>query len=190
MPLARTGGGPNPDPYRYRLGWSPTARVAASQQVRAAMESATGLLGVAEAVAEAVLDIMVAKAVTVTLLDEQDFRDLVKVGELLADENRFPKDERYPTSLYPLATEQLLARKGYVSSDTSLDVVAEHSKVALRSNMGSFMGVPVIASGEVMGEIFVTRAQGVPVFLQEDMNVAQDLATPFGTRLPSLMADM
>jgi len=176
------------DRYRYRKGWTPAARLAAADRVRAALQDHRGLVVVSEAVAEVVLDVLAAKAVTVTLLDDSGYRDVVNVGDLPPGDVRFPVNLRYPTSNFPKATERLLSRRGYIGSDAP-ELMAEYQRITGETVTGSIMGVPIIAASEVRGEISATRVVGAPEFDNEDLELARDLATQLGMHLPGLIAE-
>jgi len=177
-----------PDRYRFRKGWSGTTRLAASQTLRAAMSAHDGLIAVSEAAAEALMEIFVANAASITLMDRVEYRDLVNVGKLDPDMVRFPEGPRYPTSSYPAATRRLLELEGYISTDTELDVVREYLEQSPYDRPGCFMGVPIVADGEVRGEVFFLRVPDLPSYTAEDLEVAYDLATQFGAQLPALLA--
>ena len=178
---------PPDEPYRYRRGWSATARLNASNRVRATVEQNSDLVTVCEATAEVVREILVARSVSVLLIDETGYREIVNVGALEPGDVRFPVGERYPLSTYPLASARLLARKGYISADGTLDVVRERAKPAEGSKVGCFMGVPIVALGEVRGELYLTRGKGKPVFTPEDLEITGDFATQLGTRIPAML---
>ena len=190
MAGASSGTGPG-EPYRYRRGWSSGARIAATNLLRDAIETAEGLVGVCEAAGEVVLGAMAAETVTVTVLDDDNttYRDIVNVGELLPEEVRYPATP-YPASRYPLATERLLARDGYISADGLLDVVQERLSEAERAMLRCFMGVPIESAGTVLGELYLRRGRQAPVFTPEDLDFTRDLATQLGTRLPDLLKEM
>jgi len=182
--------GPPDDPYRYRRGWSETARLSASKRVRATVEQNSDLVTVCEATAEVVREIMVARSVSVLLIDETGYREIVNVGKLDPGDVRFPAGERYPLSTYPLASARLLARKGYISADGTLDVVQERAKSTESPTVGCFMGVPIVAVGQVRGELYLTRGKGKPVFTPEDLEITSDFATQLGTRIPALLKEI
>jgi len=52
---------------------------------------------------------------------------------------------------------------------------------------GCFLGVPVVAAGEVRGELYLAREADAPVFTNEDVDAARDLATLYGAVLPTLL---
>ena len=154
----------------------------------AALDSATGLVNVAEAVGEAFVESLVASAGTVSVLDDGEYWDLVTVGRLAPGEVRFP-DERYPMSYYPFAAERLLAGEGYINSDGHPLIGPDHPHFENWTGVGSFMGVPVVANAAPRGQILLIRERDHPAFVAEDLEVATDLATHFGARLPGLLAD-
>jgi GAF domain-containing protein len=178
----------HPDRYRFRRAWSTTSRADAASRVNAALRDAVGLIGVAEAVGEAFLEIMVASTVTVSLLETDMYWDLVTVGELGPGEMRFP-DERYPMSYYPYAAQRLLAGEGYIQPDGALLIGPDHPHFENWAAVGSFMGVPVIAGAQPRGQILIGRGRSDPPFLTEDLEVASDLSTHFGAKLPALLHD-
>jgi len=139
-------------------------------------------------VGEAFAESLVASAVTVSILDDGDYWDLVTVGRLGPGEVRFP-DERYPMSYYPFAAERLLAGQGYINSDGHPLIGPDHPHFENWAEVGSFMGVPVIANAAPRGQILLIRDRDHPTFVAEDLEVATGLATHFGARLPGLLAD-
>lgn len=171
------------DPYRLRRGWSPTARLQATNQLRVALGERRRLLDVAEAGASFFCHLMVAKTVTVTTLIEDRYQDLVNIGELTLDDERFPPDTIYPVSMYPLTTHLLTESGGYLSSDPADPVFQEIVTAMPYNGVNSLMGVAVVSGGTVRGEVGLTRGHGEPAFNREDFEVARDLATAFGSRL-------
>jgi len=176
------------DPYRYRMGWSAGARVSATQRVRDAVQEGSDLLEVSERVLEVIREVLVAARVTVTLIEGDQYRDLVNVGDLHSQQVRFPDHLVYPVSTYPASTAQLLAHEGYISTSSDLEVVREYIALAPQATVGCFMGVPIAAAGEVQGELFALRNPDAPPFMPEDVEIATDFATQFGSRLPELLA--
>jgi GAF domain-containing protein len=176
-----------PDAYRYRMGWGSAARINAAKRVRDAIAGHSGLLSVSAAVAEEIQDLFVASACSITLLDERGYRDLVNVGRLDPGDERFPPDEPYPAIQFPLATRMLLEGGGYLSASSSSALYKEFQAMWPQHPEGSFLGVPIVAAAEVRGELYLARAADVPVFTDEDVDAARDLATLYGSVLPSLL---
>ena len=175
------------DAYRYRLGWGATARLKAAARVRAAIERHSGLLEVSAAVAEEIQDLFVADTCGITLLDAYGYRDLVNVGELAPEHDRFPEPRWYPAAQFPLATRMLVEGGGYLSSSASSALYQEFLAMWPQHPEGSFLGVPVMAAGEVRGELYLARAAALPAFTLEDVDAARDLATLYGSVLPTLL---
>ena len=89
------------DIYHELRGWTATDRLAASNKLRSAMRRDSGLKRAAEATAETIRELMVAKSVSIVLLDDRGYRDLVNVGQLARGEHRFPEDEPSTAKLLP-----------------------------------------------------------------------------------------
>ena len=172
------------DQEHYRAALS----TAAIQRCKRAMADAVGLLPVAEAAAASIHETVRATCVTVILMDGDQFWDLVDVWSPGFDYDRFPVDSRYPTSVYPVATERLLSGRGYFTGDAVDEVLIEYRRLWPEVNIGSIMGVPIIAMGEVHGEIFLLRDDMKPAFDRDEMDLVADLATLLGARLPALLA--
>ena len=181
--------GAAPGPYRYRMGWGAGARLNAAQRVRAAIASNSGLLDVSAAVAEEIQELFVANACSITLLDERGYRDLVNVGDLHPGDVRFPDDGPYPAIQFPLSTKMLLEGGGYLSASASSALYQEFQAMWPQHPEGSFIGVPIVAAGEVRGELYLARTADVPVFTSEDVDAARDLATLYGAVLPRLLEE-
>jgi GAF domain-containing protein len=181
--VTETRGKPG-DPYQ-RLAWGPSARMRARSRLREVIESEADPLAIVEAAASVICDELGARTVTVTLLQDDYYRDLVKVGEYAPEEAVDP-DERFPTANYPQATARLLAHEAYVSDDGH-QVTEEHAPIVPPERVSGFMGVPIVAAGQVRGEVFATRRASEPAFTSDDVSVARDLATELGTAFPHLL---
>jgi GAF domain-containing protein len=175
------------DVYRYRLGWGPAARAHAAQRVRDAIAAHSGLLETSAAVAEEVCELFMADACSITLLDDSGYRDLVNVGRTAPGEERFPSAGPYPAIQFPLATSMLLDGGGYLSSTSASALYQEFQAMWPQHPEGSFLGVPIVAAGVVRGELYLARSATLPVFTNEDVDAARDLATLYGTVLPTLL---
>ena len=147
-------------------------------------------MATSEALAEAFLQLFTAESCTVSLLDEGGYHDVVNVGKLAPHDQRFPDpDYRYPLEQFPLSTELLLARTGYLSVDTRSALYKVFQGMWPQMPAGSFMGVPIVARGTVRGEIYLARNVSQPGFTGEDVDVAKDLATTFGSALTGLLSN-
>ena len=173
--------------YTHRLGWGPSARMRARSRLREAISEQSDPLSVVEAAATVICEELGARTVTVTLLRDDFYRDLVKVGDYAPEESVDPND-RFPASDYPEATARLLAHEAYVSGSNGHEVTQEHLQIVPPDRVSGFMGVPIVAAGEVRGEVFATRRATEPSFTDDDVSVARDLATELGTSFPDLLA--
>lgn len=174
--------------YAHRLAWGPSARMQARSRLREAIRHRTDLTGVVTAAASVICEELGARTVTVTLLQDDYYRDLVKVGDFAPEEAVDPQD-RFPASDYPEATARLLAHEAYVSGAGGDDeVTREHLQLVPTGRVNGFMGVPIVAAGEVRGEVFATRRADQPTFTSDDVSVARDLATELGAAFPDLLA--
>lgn len=153
-----------------------------------AINAHSGLLDVVEATAIVICGELSARTVTVTLLEDDTYRDIVKVGDYDPAES-IDIREQYPAANYPEATARLLAHQAYFSGDPTHDIHHEHLQIVPADLVSGFMGVPIVADGQVRGEVFVTRKATEPPFTPDDVEVARDLATQLGGRFPILLAE-
>jgi GAF domain-containing protein len=172
---------------RYHRGWIGESRSEIIRHLVAHLEHHEDLRGLAHSAALTIQEIMAASSVHITLIEGERFRDVVNVGELAPDQVTFPEDASYPLSDYPAAAERLLSHRGYLSTD-QLEVVTEYVRQSPRPVQPCFMGVPIVARGRVFGEVFLTRGPDVPVFTHEDLELAMDLGTVVGSRIPGVLA--
>jgi GAF domain-containing protein len=135
--------------------------------------------------ATTVAEIMAAASAHVTLIEGAFFRDLVNVGHLDPGQVTFPQDQVYGLDRFPAAAERLLSHRGYLSTD-DLAVVTEYLRHQPTAAPSSFMGVPIVARGQVFGELFLCRLPGEPEFTYEDLELAMDLGTVIGSRIPGV----
>ncbi|MCZ3385376.1 MAG: GAF domain-containing protein [Actinomycetia bacterium] len=160
----------------------------ARARLQGAIDEHSGLLEVVEATAVVICQELSARTVTVTLLKDDMYRDIVKVGDYDPAES-IDVREQYPAFNYPEATARLLANQAYVSSDSTRDIHHEHLQIVPEELVSGFLGVPIVADGQVRGEVFATRRAAEPPFTADDVEVARDLATQLGGRFPTLLAE-
>lgn len=168
---------------RYHRGWLGPSRTEIIRHLVVAIDRYEDLTSLARGAAEATMEIMAASCAHVTLIEGTNFRDVVNVGHLDPGQVPFPVDQVYPLDLLPAAADRLLSHRGYLSTD-SLDVVTEYLRFQPLAEMSSFLGVPIVAQGTVFGELFLCRLPGQPEFAQEDLDLAMDLGTVLGARIP------
>jgi GAF domain-containing protein len=144
------------------------------------------LVPLAHGAAAAVAEVMAASSAHVTLIVGDEYCDIVNVGDLELGQVTYPERQYYPLDSYPAATKRLLSHRGYISSDV-LAVVDEYRAQCPYTVPASFLGVPIVARGEVFGELFLTRSGEEPPFTQEDLELVMDLATVLGGRIPAVI---
>jgi hypothetical protein len=165
---------------------APTAAKAVAL-VRAAMSDAVGLLRVAEAAAVEIMHLMSAWEVSITLLDGDNYWDIVDVSVVPSRGTRFP-DHRYLLSDFPIGTSKLLAGQGYTSGEAIDEVLVEYERQWSDVPVGSILSAPIIALGGVHGEIFLVRDTETTHFTRDDLDVVTECATLLGARLPALVS--
>lgn len=156
-------------------------------RVRAAMADAVGLLEVAAAVAAEIRELTSAWEISVTLIDGDDYWDIVDDSSNPERGLRYP-DHRYPLSDFAIGSEYLLAGQGYTSGDPIEEVLAEYARQWPEVPVGSIMAAPIIALDGVHGELFLVRDKDTPPFTQDELDTVTECAALFGARLPALVA--
>lgn len=172
---------------RYHRGWTGESRSEIIRHLIVNIDRHECLRDLAYGGALAIQEIMAASSAHITLIVGDQFLDLVNVGELAPDQVTFPDDAYYPLTDYPAAAERLLSHRGYLSTD-ELAVVTEYVEQSPRKVQPCFMGVPIVARGRVFGEVFLARGPEEPLFTHEDLELAIDLATVLGSRIPDVLA--
>lgn len=155
--------------------------------VRAAMSDAVGLLNVAAAAATAILELTASWEISITLLDQDDYWDIVDVSTVPSRGTRFP-DYRYPLTDFPAGTRELLAGRGYTGGPAVEEVLRSYAQEWPDVPVGSILSAPIIALGGVHGEIFLVRSPDRPPFTRAEQDVVTECATMLGARLPALVA--
>jgi GAF domain-containing protein len=156
-------------------------------RVRAAMADAVGLFEVAAAVAKTMRELTDAWEISVTLIDGDDYWDIVDESSNPERGLRYP-DHRYALSDFPIGTQYLLEGRGYISGDPIEEVLAEYGRQWPEVPVGSIMSAPIIALDGVHGELFLVRDDDTPPFTSDELAVVTECAALFGARLPALVA--
>lgn len=172
---------------RYHRGWIGESRSEIMRHLVVRIDGHDDIRSLAHGGAFAIMEIMAACSVHITLIVQDRFVDLVNVGDLAPEQVTFPENAYYPLSDYPAAAERLLSHRGYLSTD-QLKVVTEYVRRSPRPVQPCFMGVPIVAQGRVLGEVFLARGPDVPVFTHEDLELAMDLGTVLGSRIAGVVA--
>jgi GAF domain-containing protein len=154
--------------------------------LRSAMASATGLLNVTEAAASVIADLVAAREVSISLLDDGSHWDVVDVSSDPGRETFYP-NLRYPMSDYPIASDRLLSGRGYVASTANDPLMLEYAEQVPDAPIGAMMSAPIIALGGVHGEIFLIREVGAEPFTLSELALVTECAPLLGARLPALI---
>ncbi len=178
---------PQNDASRYHRGWTGNGRTEIIRHLVLAIDRYEEMTQLAFGAATAVAEIMAASSAHVTLIEDTQFRDLVNVGHLEPGQVTFPDDQVYALDTFPAAAERLLSHRGYLSTD-NLAVVTEYLRHQPTSAPSSFLGVPIVAQGQVFGELFLCRLPTEPEFTHEDLELTMDLGTVLGSRIPDVQA--
>ena len=146
-----------------------------------------GGLDTAEAGAAYFHDLYIARTVTVSSYADGRYQDLVNVGHIESLDARFPDDCMYPDSMYPLSTRELNTHGGYFTTDLDDAAYEEFTRSRHDPDVISILGVAMVTSGVLRGEIFMTRGRAEHPFDRSDLDLARDLATTFGSMLHMAM---
>jgi len=162
--------------------WTPITRLSAANRIRDALHGTTELADIAEAAAESFLETFAADTASVSLIQGDEYRSLVNVGVLFPGDVRFPEDEVYEIGYYKEASEALMRGEGYLASRDTKGV-AESDRMLREFDRGTCMGVPLTYLRETIGEVFVTRPHGEPVFTTDDLGVGREITRQLGFRM-------
>jgi hypothetical protein len=174
-------------PIRGLQPWTSSARLKAREQLHARLEGLTSAIEIATVGAEYLYQLLVARTVTISTLDDGYYEDLVSVGYLPPREDFYPPDRRYAVSLFPIAVNELRDKQGYFTTDLNDPKYAEFVGSRDDVDVSSIMGVAIMTAGTVRGEVFCTRGRDEQPFDRDDLELARDLATPFGSILIKAM---
>jgi GAF domain len=171
--------------------WTAISRLSAANRIRDALNGTDSLIDIAEAAAESFLDTFRADTASVSLIHHGQYRSLVNVGVLFPGDIRLPENELYGVDYYPEASKVLLAGSGYFSSVGVVGSLHESDKLLQELDRGTCMGVPLVYTGETLGEVFVTRPHGDPNFDGDDLSLGMELTQQLGFRIgPAFLKKM
>ena len=162
----------------------------AEAQLHALVKVAAGAAGahrlddVLELAAESALAVTGAASISIGRWEEGCVLTLINVGELAAEEERFPTDERYPLTDFP-TTLRVLSEGGWTIctvDDPSADPA--HRELLRKLDKESSLTVPIVFDGETWGELWATTVRGAPRFVERDSvfmrAVADQIAAAIG----------
>jgi diguanylate cyclase (GGDEF)-like protein len=146
-----------------------------------ALAAATRVEALVEVVAEEALRAMGAASLSVSRWERERgvLRTLINVGELGPGEERNPEDEVYRLAEFPVANDLLLRGQPYVLREDEPGDPAGKA-IAERLEKGSQVGVPIMASERMWGELWATTRRGEPSFTDTDVEVLTAIARQVG----------
>jgi diguanylate cyclase (GGDEF)-like protein len=112
--------------------------------------------------------------------DRGGMRTLVNVGELGPHQTEMPVDEVYRLSEHPLAERMTVEGVGYVQQRGGLGGDPKIEEVLLNEEKHSCLGVPVLFEGRVWGELWATRTDAQPPYVEGDLDFARLVAAQVG----------
>jgi diguanylate cyclase (GGDEF)-like protein len=142
------------------------------------MAETRSLSELAERVAEEARFAFAATSVSLSQVEREHgiVRTLVNVGRLAAGEERFPSDETYLISEFPLVSLMIDEARPWQMDVNDPDGDPAERELLKRLDVVSAVAAPVLAEGRVWGELFATRdATSVP-FEAGDLAFAQAFA--------------
>ncbi|HEY1357156.1 MAG TPA: HD domain-containing phosphohydrolase [Thermoleophilaceae bacterium] len=147
-------------------------------RVAAAAAGAHDLEEVLELAAEEALRAIGAASLSVSRWDreEEALRTLINVGELGPGEERFPADETYAIATHPQLARMLQQGQPYFNAvdDPSSDPAAV--RILRQLNKESDVAVPIVAEGEIWGEVWASTSSGQPHFRGTDVRFLEGIA--------------
>jgi GAF domain-containing protein len=157
--------------------------VQAAEDLRGRLEHPATARDLAKAGAEFFRDLLQARTVSISTLEQGQYRELVNVGYLPSPNVWYPATSSYSEELFPIATRSLEEHGGYFTADFQDPKFDEFVGSKADPDVASIMGIAMVTAGSLQGEIFLTRGQHQRPFDREDLDLARDLATTFGLAL-------
>ena len=147
-------------------------------RVAAAAAGAHDLGEVLELAAEEALREVGAASLSVSRWDRAKgvLRTLINVGDLGPGEERFPRNETYGIDSHPQLRRMLEHGQPYFNAvdDPASDAAAVRILRALEKE--SDVAVPIVAEGEIWGEVWAATAAGQPRFRGTDVRFLEGIA--------------
>jgi GAF domain-containing protein len=147
------------------------------------MKDKAGLSPLATAAAGFLYDFFDADASAVSLLKGQWFRTLVTVGVATPGQIRHPDGDTYSAETYPNVARLLRSGSGYVSSIGNDGGVPESQDFLRSYRKATCLGAPIPYSGDIVGEVFVSRVSGRAHYTGRELAAMLDLARQIGYRM-------
>lgn len=170
---------------------SAVSRLAAGNTMRERLKNLAGLGPVSDAAARFFYEFFDADASAISLLRYNQYRTLVTVGDPVPGQTRHPDGETYDADIYPTVTRKLKGGSGYVASIGNDGGIPESQAFLAEYQKGTCIGAPIVYRGDVVGEVFVSRARGRPHYTGRELASALDLARQLGFRIgPAVKAQL
>jgi diguanylate cyclase (GGDEF)-like protein len=160
-------------------GESPsTRRIGALSVMAAAIADAENLLDVLGLIADETCRALGADEVAISRYEAE--ADLLRVlavsGDMAPGQERYPTAEIYPAAEIPTILARLRRGEGYVASVNSLGLDAGERESLRLSGKESHVGVPIVVSGTLWGELWAGTAPGTTRFGIGDVDLVRAVA--------------
>ena len=163
----------------------PESELRALITVAGAVAAAHRLEDVLEVVAEETRRVVGAASVSISRWERQHdrVRTLINVGEMGPGEQRFPAEELYELTDYPLAARLLRDGESYVISRSDRDLRASDRQLLDALNKHSYIGVPVIFDGRTWGKLEAFANVGAAPFTRLHVPFLEAIAGQVGAAI-------
>ncbi len=142
------------------------------------MAGANDLQGVLELAAEEALRAIGGASLSISRFerDGESCKTLINVGQLGPEEQRYPPEEFYETSSFPLLQRMLETGKPYFNSLDDPDCDRAAARVLQSLGKSSDLGVPIKVEGQIWGEVWATTISSTPPFRSDDVQFLEAIA--------------
>lgn len=128
-----------------------------------------------EATAESARSCLAGASLSISRWDRESglLRTLVNVGLLGPGETRFPPEETYALTHWPVLTVLVEDRTSFVAD---VDDGSAEATLLRRRGKDSSLSVPILVEARVWGELWASRTAGQPRYVEEDLEFAEAVA--------------
>ncbi len=153
-------------------------RLAGLVRLARALADARSLEDLAERACEEARFAFDARSVSLARIEREHgtARVIVNVGHLAPDEQRFPTDETYEISAYPMLGLMIDEARPWAMTVESDDRDQAERQLLDRIGAYSALAAPVLAEGRIWGELFATRGPESEPYDDDDLAFAQAFA--------------
>jgi diguanylate cyclase (GGDEF)-like protein len=176
---------PDADPAPTGPAVQPEPELRALIAVAGAVAAAHRLEDVLEVVAVETCRVVGASSVSISRWEREQHRvqTLINVGELGPDEERFPVNESYDLSDYPLAARLLSEGESYVISGADDELSPNDRQLLNALDKGSYIGVPVVFDGRTWGKLEAFANVGAQQFTRRHLPFLEAIAGQVGAAI-------